>query len=348
MPEDLDRLLNAVKPTIDAGGRLILVSTADKAKPQSAFKRIYGAACGAENGYKSIFLSWSARPGRSVEWYEEQKRDVLARTAATDDLYQEYPATDFEALAPRSLDRRFAAEWLRRCDRAALSPVVGVGPAIPGLVIWRLPQLGETFVIGADPAEGNPQSDNSAASVVDLVGEQVAAWAGRVEPAAFGAQIAAVSAFFNGAAALVERNNHGHAVLLWLREFSTVQALPGLDKKPGWATTGASKPMAYDNAADVLRAGAGRNGRNGFDFDSLTAVIRDPRRLRSWATSRRAWPRRTVCMMIGRRRTCWRWPHCAFCSVGPLVSVPAIPPVDIIAEADRGGWSLGPIVPGAW
>ena len=27
-----------------------------------------------------------------------------------------------------------------------------------------------------------------------------------------------------------------------------------------------------------------------------------------------------------------------FCSVGPLVSVPAIPPVDVIALADRGYW----------
>ena len=59
---------------------------------------------------------------------------------------------------------------------------------MPGLVIWRLPQPGEIFVIGADPAEGNPQSDNSAASVVDLAGAQVAAWAGRVEPAMFGAR----------------------------------------------------------------------------------------------------------------------------------------------------------------
>ena len=84
-----------------------------------------------------------------------------------------------------------------------------------------------------------------------------------MEPATFGSQIAAVSAFFNGAAALVERNNHGHAVLLWLREFSTVQALPGLDKKPGWATTGSSKPMAYDNAADVLRAGRLGDSRSG-------------------------------------------------------------------------------------
>ena len=118
--------------------------------------------------------------------------------------------------------------WYRALLRRGWS-----GPAVPGLVIWRLPQPGETFVIGADPAEGNPQSDNSAASVVDLAGEQVAAWAGRVEPAAFGSQIAAVSAFFNGAAALVERNNHGHAVLLWLREFSTVQALPGWTRNRG-------------------------------------------------------------------------------------------------------------------
>lgn len=37
--DDLDTLLNAVKPTIDGGGRLILLSTADKARPESAFKR---------------------------------------------------------------------------------------------------------------------------------------------------------------------------------------------------------------------------------------------------------------------------------------------------------------------
>jgi len=79
--DNLDALLAAVKPTIDAGGRLILLSTADKAKPQSAFKRIYGAGKRGENGYRAIFLPWLARPGRSAEWYEEQKRDVESRTA---------------------------------------------------------------------------------------------------------------------------------------------------------------------------------------------------------------------------------------------------------------------------
>ena len=102
--------------------------------------------------------------------------------------------------------------------------------------------------------------------MIDLSGAQVAAWAGRVEPAVFGAQIAAVSAYYNAAPALVERNNHGHAVLLWLREFSPVSCLPGLDSKPGWSTTGSSKPQAYDNAADMIRSGSSQI----HDRDTLT------------------------------------------------------------------------------
>lgn len=254
--QDLDALLNAVKPTIDAGGRLILLSTADKSRPESAFKRIYRGAVARANAYHPVFLPWSARPDRSPEWYAEQRADVQTRTGALDDLYQEYPATDFEALAPRALDRRFAAEWLRGVDATAALPVSNAGPAIPGLQVWTQPEAGQVYVIGADTAEGNPLSDFSAGSVVDLTGAQVAAWAGRVEPAVFGAQIAAVSAYFNNAPVLVERNNHGHAVLLWLREFSTVRCLPGLDDKPGWPTTGSSKPLAFDNAAEMLRGAA--------------------------------------------------------------------------------------------
>ena len=204
----------------------------------------------------------------------------------------------------------------------------------PGLVIWRLPQPGETFVIGADPAEGNPQSDNSAASVVDLAGAQVAAWAGRVEPATFGSQIAAVSAFFNGAAALVERNNHGHAVLLWLREFSTVSCLSGLDKKLGWATTGSSKPMAYDNAADVFREAGSviRDPDTLEELGNITTGLSAPDGLHDDRATAH------VLALAALR----------FCSVGPLVSVPAIPPEDINVRAARAGWSPGRIAGRGW
>ena len=89
--DDLDNLLDAVKPTIDGGGSLVLLSTVNKDRPASAFKRIYRSAVARENGTRAVFLPWSARPGRSAEWYDAQARDVQARTGALDSLYQEYP-----------------------------------------------------------------------------------------------------------------------------------------------------------------------------------------------------------------------------------------------------------------
>jgi hypothetical protein len=298
--EDLDGLLNAVKPTIDAGGRLALVSTSNKAAPESAFKRIHRAAERGENGYRAVFLPWSARPERTAEWYAAQRADVLARTGALDDLYQEYPATVLEAFAPRALDRRFSAEWLSRCDdtgrpmadtglqvadtgsqmadsrfqMADLAASDGIAsgpsaifnlpsaipaPALPGLVVFAPPAPGAAYVIGADPAEGNPQSDESAATVLDVnTGAQVAVLGGRVEPAVFGSQLAALAEYYNGAAVLVERNNHGHAVQLWLREFASARLLNGLDGKPGWLSSGRGKAVALDAAADAFRDGLAR------------------------------------------------------------------------------------------
>ena len=41
---DLGQLMRSVKPTIDAGGRMILLSRSEKSKPQSEFKNVYRAA----------------------------------------------------------------------------------------------------------------------------------------------------------------------------------------------------------------------------------------------------------------------------------------------------------------
>jgi hypothetical protein len=266
---DLGVLLSAVKPTIDAGGRLVLLSTADKGAPESAFKRVYRGAVAGANDWAPVFLPWSARPDRSAEWYEEQRRDVMARTGSTDDLWQEYPSSDFEALAGRSLDKRFAPVWVDACDGTHIPALrLGtrqsgpadrrvLGPAVPGCQVFVGPEAGRVYVIGADPAEGNPQSDESAASVVDGVsGEQVAVLAGRFDPSVFAGHLAQLAEFYNGCEVLVERNNHGHAVLLWLAEFSGVRCLAGLDGKAGWLESGKSKPLAFDAMADALREGA--------------------------------------------------------------------------------------------
>jgi hypothetical protein len=257
----LDELLRSTKPTVDAGGKLFLISRPDKSKPESAFKRIYRAARAGEFDWKALFLPWSARPDRDAAWFDAQRRDVLARTGALDDLHEQYPATEAEALAPRSLDKRLPAEWLQRCYR----PAVPLGPdqladsklpALPQLLVFAAPVAGRRYVLGADPAEGNPTSDESALAVLDVDnGEEVASLAGRFEPATFGANLDAVGRWYNSAPVLVERNNHGHAVLLWLLEHGAGSYLLGHDGKVGWLTNTKGKALLYGTVGEALRDG---------------------------------------------------------------------------------------------
>ena len=253
---DLEHLMGAVKPTIDGGGRMILLSRPDKGKPQSPFKRIYKAGKESGNQWRSIFLPWKARPDRDAKWYEVQKADVLQRTASLDGLHEQYPATDAEALAPRTLDKRIAPAWLLQCyqERLPLPDLPRWAPAIPGLEVYAYPMPGRVYVVGADPAEGNPTSDDSSLSVLDRdTGQEVAALCGKFQPSTLAAHADSVGRWYNCAGIMVERNNHGHAVLLWLRDHSRLRRFWGHDHREGWLSNSKGKTLLYDGAADAFR-----------------------------------------------------------------------------------------------
>lgn len=254
---DLGELLGKVQPTIDAGGKMLLISRADKSRPESRFKQIYRAARQGRSQFSAGFLPWHAHPGRTQAWYEARKASILEESGSLDDLFEQYPATDAEALAGRTLDKRFAPQWLTQCyaPTPALESVTNA-PPIPGLALYALPQHGHRYVIGADPAEGNPTSDDSALVVLDAdTGEEVAALAGKFQPSVFAGHIDQIGIFFHGADVMCERNNHGHAVLLWLSDHSRLTVLPGVDNKPGWHSTTLGKTRLYDAAADAFRNG---------------------------------------------------------------------------------------------
>jgi hypothetical protein len=263
----LGDLLNAVQPTVDAGGKLILLSTADKAQPQSAFKGIWRAARRKENEFRALFYPWSAHPGRDAAWYAAKLKACLATTGVSDNVFQEYPSTPEEALAPRSLDKRLPAQWVSACFREDLALTQAelllehftapAAPSLPFLTVFAKPQQGCQYVIGADPAEGNPTSDESAATVLDeATGEQVAVLAGRIEPDVFAQYVCELARWYNKAAALVERNNHGAAVLLWLKDNATgIFVLNGHDRHRGWLSHSRGKALLYDGAATRLREG---------------------------------------------------------------------------------------------
>lgn len=255
----LDALLRAVKPTIDNGGRLLLVSRADKSKPASTFKRIYRAAVAGENSFAPLFLAWDAHPGRDAAWYTRQTADVMAATGSLDVLHEQYPATASEALEPATQDKRLPLAWLKACYAPSKPTALNTGaPMLPGFTVYTAPQAGVEYAIGADPAEGNPTSDDSAASVVTRATlQQVAILRGKFQPGEFADYLQQLSAWYNRAQLLVERNNHGHAVLALLAATpAQARVLNGTDKKPGWLTTANSKAFLYAN--DALRHGTCR------------------------------------------------------------------------------------------
>ena len=91
---------------------------------------------------------------------------MFTQTGTNDGLYQEYPDTVDEALAPIERTSAFPTNGSdaapknarnRTCRRASH----------PRLLIYSEPNPGTHYVIGADPAEGNPNSDDSAGCIID-------------------------------------------------------------------------------------------------------------------------------------------------------------------------------------
>jgi hypothetical protein len=84
-------------------------------------------------------------------------------------------------------------------------------------------------------------------------GEEVASLAGKYEPSVLAAHVDAIGVWYNRAEVMVERNNHGHAVLVCLKDDSKLTRLNGLDGKEGWLSSRKGKWMLYDTCADAFR-----------------------------------------------------------------------------------------------
>lgn len=248
-----DALFTALKPTIDAGGQLIILSTANGIG--NLFHRLWIKAVAGLNGFKTIFLAWWCRPGRDRAWYEAQLREY-------DDpamVRQEYPSSATEAFLV-SGRVRFKPEWI---ERQAANVQLGLLSRrlprdlqkIDGLTVYVLPRGGRRYVIGADVAEGLEHGDYSAATLVDAeTWEEIAHLHGHWEPDEFAAHLWTLARAY-GAEIAVERNNHGHAVLLALKHLKARRVVRGLDKKAGWLTNSQTKPQGIDLLARALRDG---------------------------------------------------------------------------------------------
>jgi hypothetical protein len=253
------KIFLAIKAVAEKGQVLSISS----ANGQGALhSQLYLAAKAGTNGWKAVFIPFHAHPDRQVEGWIERER---AESEQLDDaeFAQEYPANDVEAIIATG------RPVFRHQDLAAQKLELGK-PGEYGVTYYREPEEGKIYIVGADVGEGLSTSDWSSAGVFERdTGDQVAQLRGRWTPDVYATKLDAIARRFarnrtaqNARPVIVgvERNNHGHAVLLALSKLhagtAPYQLYRAKDKRLGWLTTTASRPVLVDQLEEAVRTGA--------------------------------------------------------------------------------------------
>lgn len=129
------------------------------------------------------------------------------------------------------------------------------------LQVWRRPQKGHHYVLGADTSEGVPGGDLNGCGVIDSTTcETVAAVHGLMSISDQAEVICEMSKLYNDAPIVVERENYGHAVLKCIEAklgdmFAPLERGGRVyffkDGRPGWSTNGETRPNIL---AEIQRA----------------------------------------------------------------------------------------------
>jgi hypothetical protein len=91
---------SAIRPTISAGGQILIFSTADpQLGPSGFFHDIYWASKRGETPYHAVFVPWHRRPGRDATWLARERSAYAGRLEEFDAYYAD---TDAQAFTGRS------------------------------------------------------------------------------------------------------------------------------------------------------------------------------------------------------------------------------------------------------
>ncbi len=280
--EHADDTLNALEgcvPGREFGTEVILESTANGA--QGLFHAKYQAAVRGRGGFKPHFFSWlqqseyrtELEPGERIVPETAREKELVARHGATpeqikwyrqkvedkgqDLVDQEYP-TDPETCWLTSgrpfFDVKRTKELIGESSEPIETREVGRAGSHGTLRIWKRPVPGREYALSADPSEG-VGGDPGAAVVYDRVdGEHVATIHGQFATHEMARVLDEVGREYNNALVIVERNNHGHAVLQALVETLKYPRLfRDKDERPGWLNNGAARPAALEALFDAHR-----------------------------------------------------------------------------------------------
>lgn len=118
-------------------------------------------------------------------------------------------------------------------------------------IIYKEPENGRQYIIGADPAEGLARSNFSTAVVIDHeTAECVALLKRKIDPTELGREMVKMGTLYNNALLVPELNNHGHTVIREIRSLGYKHIYKSKtklgDAKYGFTTNMQTRPLLAD------------------------------------------------------------------------------------------------------
>lgn len=192
-------------------------------------------------------------------FYDQKMNDL------DEEVFQFYPTEPEEAFL-HSGRPVFNQEMLKALVSKHARPPIRVTE--DGLEIWEEPDDSKHYGIGVDTAEGKEHGDNSVISVVcKETGEEVACLAGKIsaiDEDSLARMVSLVCRMYRNHLCVIERNNHGHTVIAFVKHDQKVelyrrQVKDQITEKTelviGWDTNAKSKAYAIDTLKKDLKDG---------------------------------------------------------------------------------------------
>lgn len=187
-------------------------------------------------------------------------------------FHQEYPSTPEEAFIASGRPR-FNIGVLKQYRRQAKEGDIGrleysgnrvvFSPDPNGdIEIWKYPEEGKHYCIGADVAEGLITGDYSVCYVGDDNFDICLRYRTHIDPDLFGRELVKIAKYYNEAYIGCENNNHGLTTLKAIQneEYWNIFFTKTYDKiadtvtqKIGWSTTPRTKPLMINKLAEFIR-----------------------------------------------------------------------------------------------
>lgn len=263
-----------------------------------------------DNGYSKFFFPWYLDPYYCIqtpplknytegEWELKKKAKLLFNVDLVDgqiswrrakikekgndvnNFLQEYPEDD-ESCFLASGECPFDQPTIVKMKTSAPDPIAGKWDETQkgwvGWKKWREYDKSKNYVISADPAEG-VGNDFSVFKVFEVSSrEDVFMFrSNKIKPKDFADEMIEVAnKYWTGGRIkplmVVERNNHGHAVLLRLETEGYENIFVHDDDRPGWLSNRVTRPLMLDTMKELFEDGFARTNDKQTCSECLTMI----------------------------------------------------------------------------